>query len=160
MDKLPPPPPPPPPGRGRQHGPQPEPQSERRSGKSEGEQRPSYGDGERRPGGMSGLRRWLPWVIAGAFIAIFFVPALMSGDDGDEMTYSEFIDLVNAGEVQSVQVETGTGKITGVLDDGTKFVTHGGGDRGLSEDGRASCSRRRASSSTSTRPTRTGCSAC
>ena len=134
MDKLPPPPPPPPPGRGRQHGPQPEPQSERRSGKSEGEQRPSYGDGERRPGGMSGLRRWLPWVIAGAFIAIFFVPALMSGDDGDEMTYSEFIDLVNAGEVQSVQVETGTGKITGVLDDGTKFVTHGGGDRGLSEE--------------------------
>jgi cell division protease FtsH len=50
------------------------------------------------------------------------------------MTYSEFIDLVNAGEVQSVQVETGTGKITGVLDDGTKFVTHGGGDRGLSEE--------------------------
>jgi len=76
-------------------------------------------------------------VIAGAFIALFFVPALMKGDDGDEMSYSEFIDLVNAGEVQSVTVETGTGKITGELEDGTEFVTHGGGDRGLSESDEA-----------------------
>ena len=92
------------------------------------------GDGNGRPGGAGGaLRRWLPWVIAGAFIAVFFVPALMKGGDGDEMTYSDFMALVQAGEVQSVTVQTGSSKITGVLEDGTKFVTHGGGDRGLSE---------------------------
>src|SRR5262245_61273727 len=130
MDKLPPPPPPPPPGRGRQHGPQPDQQSERRSGKPDGNRPPNFGEGERRPG-SGGLRRWLPWVIAGAFIAVFFVPALMKGGDGDEMTYSQFMDLVHAGKVESVTVETGSGKITGELTDGTEFVTHGGGDRGL-----------------------------
>ena len=86
--------------------------------------------GARAPEGA--LRRWLPWVIAGAFIAVFFVPALMKGGGGDEMTYSDFMGLVKAGEVKSVTVETGTSKITGELSDGSKFVTHGGGDRGLS----------------------------
>ena len=134
MDKLPPPPPPPPPGRGRQHGPQPDPPSERRASKPDGDRNPNFNEnGGGRPGAGGALRRWLPWVIAGAFIAVFFVPALMKGGDGDEMTYSDFIALVNAGEVNSVTVETGTGKITGELEDGTEFVTHGGGDRGLSE---------------------------
>jgi cell division protease FtsH len=138
MDKLPPPPPPPPPGRGRQHGPQPDPQSERRSSKPEGDRNPNFNEtGGGRPGAGGALRRWLPWVIAGAFIAVFFVPALMKGGGGDEMTYSDFMGLVTAGEVKSVTVETGTGKITGELDDGTKFVTHGGGDRGLSESDEA-----------------------
>jgi cell division protease FtsH len=135
MDKLPPPPPPPPPGRGRQQGPQSDHSSERRINKSDGGGGPNFnGDGNGRPSGAGGaLRRWLPWVIAGAFIAVFFVPALMKGGDGDEMTYSDFMALVQAGEVKSVTVETGSSKITGVLEDGTKFVTHGGGDRGVSE---------------------------
>jgi cell division protease FtsH len=137
MDKLPPPPPPPPPGRGRQNGPQSDPNSDRRAGKPDGE-RPNFGDGgSGRPGAGGALRRWLPWVIAGAFIAVFFVPALMKGGGGDEMTYSEFMGLVNAGEVKSVTVETGSGKISGELEDGTEFVTHGGGDRGLSESDEA-----------------------
>jgi cell division protease FtsH len=135
MDKLPPPPPPPPPGRGRQHAPQPDPPTERRANKPDGGGNPNFndnGNGTGRPSGGA-LRRWLPWVIAGAFIAVFFVPALMKGGDGNEMTYSDFIGLVQAGEVKSVTVETGSGKITGELKDGTQFVTHGGGDRGLSE---------------------------
>src|SRR5262245_3796129 len=107
MDKLPPPPPPPPPGRGRQHGPQPDQPSERRSGKPDGNRPPNFGEGERKPG-SGGLRRWIPWVIAGAFIAVFFVPALMKGGDGDEMSYSDFMDLVIAGKVESVTVETGS----------------------------------------------------
>src|SRR6478609_8373157 len=106
MDKLPPPPPPPPPGRGRQHGPQPEPQSERRSGKPDsGGNRPTFNEGEKRPTG-GGLRRWIPWVIAGAFIAVFFVPALMKGGGGDEMSYSDFMGLVKSGKVEAVTVET------------------------------------------------------
>ena len=80
------------------------------------------------------MRRWLPWVVAGTFIAIFLVPALMSDGGGGEMTYSEFIALVEAGEVKTVEVQTGSGKITGELSDGTAFTTFGGGDRGLSEE--------------------------
>ena len=139
MDKLPPPPPPPPPGRGRQHGqaPQPPSNNDRRAGRPDGERRPGAGDGERRPGSSSSLRRWLPWVIAGGFIAVFLIPALMSGDDGDELTYSQFIGLVDEGQVDTVEVQTGSGKITGELNDGRKFVTHGGGDRGLSDQDEA-----------------------
>src|SRR5262245_57897679 len=133
MDKLPPPPPPPPPGRGRQQGSQPEPPSERRANKPDGGGGPNFNEnGNGRPSGGA-LRRWLPWVIAGAFIAVCFVPALMKGGDGDQMTYSDFMGLVQAGEVKSVTVDTGSAKITGELKDGTQFVTHGGGDRGLSE---------------------------
>ena len=76
MDKLPPPPPPPPPGRGRQHGSQPElppdRPTERRSNKPDGGGGPNFNDngsGTGRPSGGA-LRRWLPWVIAGAFIAV------------------------------------------------------------------------------------------
>ena len=66
-------------------------------------------------------------------MALFLIPSLMSGSDGTEITYSDFIDRVDSSEVESIDVETTTGKITGELTDGTKFVTHGGGDRGLSE---------------------------
>src|SRR5262245_53128778 len=107
MDKLPPPPPPPPPGRGRQHNPQSDPQHERRSSRPEGDRGQNFNEngGTGRPGAGGALRRWLPWVIAGAFIAVFFIPALMKGGDGNEMTYTEFIDKVQAGQVESVVVE-------------------------------------------------------
>jgi cell division protease FtsH len=139
MDKLPPPPPPPPPGRGRQQAPNPGQNNDRRSGRTPEDRRPNFGggDGEKRPGGSASMRRWLPWVVAGTFIAIFLIPALMSNESGDELTYSEFMALVRAEKVETVEVQTGSGKITGTLDDGNEFVTYGGGDRGLSEEDEA-----------------------
>ncbi len=122
MDKLPPPPPPPPPGRGRADGPQP-PRDNRAGG----------GDGTRRPGRPSTWPRWLLWVIAGVLLATIFVPSLLPDDSGNELTYTEFRDKVVAGEVQSVEVNRTSGKISGELSDGTKFFTNGGTDRGLSE---------------------------
>ncbi len=64
----------------------------------------------------------------GVFLAIFLVPTLLSGDEGDEITYSQFIANVSAGEVEGVEWENGTGKITGELSDGTKFQTTGAAD--------------------------------
>ncbi|NNE12064.1 MAG: ATP-dependent zinc metalloprotease FtsH, partial [Ilumatobacter sp.] len=116
MDKLPPPPPPPPPGRGRPSG---SPNKERRPSL------PGGGDGENQP---TSMRRWLPWIAIGLILAIFLVPSVLSGDDGDEITYREFIGLVDAGEVSELEWENGTGKITGKLDDGTEFVTTGAAD--------------------------------
>ncbi len=78
------------------------------------------------------MRKWLPWVAMLTFIGILVVPSLMSTDDGEQITYSQFIDRVGSGDVISIDIETVTGKITGEFEGGTKFITHGGGDRGLS----------------------------
>ncbi len=79
------------------------------------------------------MRRWLPWIAIGVFLAIFLVPSLLSGDSGDEITYTEFIALVEAGDVATVEINNGDGTIKGELSDGSKFVSTGGGERGLSE---------------------------
>ena len=130
MDKLPPPPPPPPPGRGRPSGPAP-----RNNAPRDRRPRPfeSGNDNERPTGGALGWKRWWPWVVVGAFIAVFAVPSLLGDDSGDGKTYSEFLSLVNAGQVESITIDNASGKITGELTDGTKFHTTGGGERGLSE---------------------------
>jgi cell division protease FtsH len=91
------------------------------------------GDPDKRPANTS-MRRWLPWIVVGTLIAMFLVPSLVSGDEGDELTYSEFIALVEAGRVQSIEIQTGSGKITGELENGESFVSFGGGDRGVSEE--------------------------
>ncbi|MDJ0770507.1 MAG: ATP-dependent zinc metalloprotease FtsH [Ilumatobacter sp.] len=123
MDKLPPPPPPPPPGRGRSGGQQPN-----------RDRRPSFdGGGDGDQASAPNWRRWLPWIAIGIFLAIFLVPSLLSGDSGDEISYSEFIERVNAGDVREIEIDNSNGKITGEFDDETKFRTTGGGDRGLSE---------------------------
>jgi ATP-dependent Zn protease len=73
----------------------------------------------------------MPWIAIGIFLAIFLVPSLLSGDQGDEITYTEFIALVDAGDVATIEVENGSLKITGELRDGSKFQATGGGDSGL-----------------------------
>ena len=73
----------------------------------------------------------MPWIAIGIFLSIFLIPSLLSGDQGDEITYTEFITLVDAGKVSTVKVENGSLKITGELTDGTKFQSTGGGDSGL-----------------------------
>ena len=124
MENLPPPPPPPPPGRGRPDG--------NRSGGRRSEPRPPRnsptGDNE-----TPQWRRWAPWVAAGVFLAAVVVPSLTSGNDGTEISYSEFIDRVAAGEVAHIEIDNATGRIVGELVDGSRFNSTGGGDRGLSE---------------------------
>jgi cell division protease FtsH len=118
MSKLPPPPPPPPPGRGRSQGSKPP-----RLPKSE--------PGEN--GKKSSFPRWLIWVLAALILATVLVPNLMGGDDGDSITYTEFIAEVEAGRVETVTINNSTGTIRGEFTDGRDFNTTGGGPRGLSE---------------------------
>jgi len=124
MENLPPPPPPPPPGRGRPDG--------NRPGGRRSEPRPPRnsptGDNE-----TPQWRRWAPWVAAGVFLAAVVVPSLTSGNDGTEISYSEFIARVAAGEVAHIEIDNATGRIVGELVDGSRFNSTGGGDRGLSE---------------------------
>jgi len=61
------------------------------------------------------------------------VPSLWPRDSGDKIEYSQFIQDVTAGKVESVEINNSNGTIHGTFTDGTEFVTTGGGDRGLSE---------------------------
>ncbi|TVR26182.1 MAG: ATP-dependent metallopeptidase FtsH/Yme1/Tma family protein [Ilumatobacter sp.] len=118
MNKLPPPPPPPPPGRGRAQGPKPP----KKLPKSDG------GEPAKR-----GMPRWIIWVLAGLLLATILVPSLLPSDDGESISYTEFIAEVDAGRVESVVINNGNGEIRGEFTDGSSFNTTGGGDRGVSE---------------------------
>ena len=52
---------------------------------------------------------------------------------GDKVTYTQFMNDVRAGNVESVVVNNSSNTITGTMEDGTEFTTTGGGDRSLSE---------------------------
>jgi cell division protease FtsH len=119
MSNLPPPPPPPPPGRspgGRQ---QPGPNPPERNNN-----RPSFG---------GGWPRWTLPVLIAVLVAMFVLPRFWPSDDGEKLTYTEFMTLVDKGEVKSVVINNSSDKITGKTSRGTEFTTTGGGARGLSE---------------------------
>jgi cell division protease FtsH len=67
-------------------------------------------------------------VVVGAFLAIFAVPTLLGGDEGEQITYSEFMTMVDQGVVSTADIENGTGRITGELTNGDQYVTTGSGD--------------------------------
>ncbi|MEC7665942.1 MAG: ATP-dependent zinc metalloprotease FtsH [Actinomycetota bacterium] len=131
MDNLPPPPPPPPRGRseGRSNPP--------RNNQSRGENRRNSGQlsSDRQNGqeNQSQWRRWLPWVAIGLFLAAVILPGMLNGPTGPAISYSEFIDEVRNGSVQSIEINNVTGEISGTLSDGSSFTSTGGGERGLSD---------------------------
>jgi cell division protease FtsH len=64
----------------------------------------------------------------GILLAVFIVPTLLAGDPGEELSYRDFIALVEEGDVERVDWENTTGKITGELTDGSTFQTTGSAD--------------------------------
>ena len=129
MSNLPPPPPPPPPGRrlgGRQQpGPQPpEKSGDKGSDKVGGSGRASFG---------AGWPKWTLPVMVAVIVAMFILPRFWPTDEGEQLTYTEFISAVNDGNVKTVTINNTNNRITGEFDDGTMFTTTGGGQRGLSE---------------------------
>ncbi|MDA2945439.1 MAG: ATP-dependent zinc metalloprotease FtsH [Actinomycetota bacterium] len=129
MDSLPPP-PPPPPGRGDRPAQRPD---RRNAGRPRGEQRSNQSSDPNGSTPQPAWKRWLPWVAVGIFLAAVLVPSLVTGPTGPSITYSEFIDEVRAGNVESIEIDNATGKISGVLTDGSDFTSTGGGERGLSD---------------------------
>ena len=131
MDNLPPPPPPPPRGRseGRSNPP--------RNNQSRSENRRNSGDhtsdGQNGQENQPQWRRWLPWVAVGLFLAVVILPGILNGPSGPAISYSEFIDEVRNGSVQSIEINNVTGEISGTLTDGSSFTSTGGGERGLSD---------------------------
>ena len=58
---------------------------------------------------------------------------MLNGPSGPAISYSEFIDEVRNGSVQSIEINNVTGEISGTLTDGSSFTSTGGGERGLSD---------------------------
>jgi cell division protease FtsH len=67
-------------------------------------------------------------------VAMFVLPRFWPTEEGDQLTYTEFIALVQRGDVKSVVVNNTNNRITGELDNGDSFTATGGGQRGLSEN--------------------------
>jgi cell division protease FtsH len=64
----------------------------------------------------------------GILLTVFVVPSLLSSSGGEQVTYREFIGLVESGRVEQLDWENSTGKITGQLTDGSSFQTTGNAD--------------------------------
>jgi cell division protease FtsH len=138
MSNLPPPPPPPPPGRGRGSREASDNGAERRPNDRQGANKPrgnDFGqDSTGTPGrGPGSWPRWTLWVLVGVLAAAFLVPNLWPSDDGTSLTYNEWRTQVEEGQIDTAEINTGSGKITGEFTNGDTYSTSGGGERGVSE---------------------------
>ncbi len=73
------------------------------------------------------------WVLLGVVALALLLPSLWPSRSGEKITYSQFMDQVRAGQVESVVINNSSNTITGTFEDGSEFTTTGGGDRALSE---------------------------
>ena len=97
--------------------------------------RPEGSPGGTPPEGKSGSSwvRFLPWVLVALLVAVFFIPSLSNRDSGaKDLTYSQFIKKVEAGQVESVTFNKTNGDITGdfrgKVDGAETFTTDGPND--------------------------------
>jgi cell division protease FtsH len=89
-------------------------------------QQPGPGPG---PGATppTGDRSWKFVLVAVIVLLIVFlsVPSLLSKSTSSTLSYSQFLQRVNAHQVSTAQVDNTTGVITGKLDDGGTYTTNG-----------------------------------
>jgi cell division protease FtsH len=85
---------------------------------------------EKKPGGRSlgkpaqGWPRWGVWAGLGLLLALLLVPGLLGGSGGEELTYSQLLDRVRAGQVDEVQINTQSYTISGEVE-GREFRADG-----------------------------------
>ena len=77
--------------------------------------------------------RWTIWILVGVLAAAVLVPSLWPSSSGESLTYTEWRTQVIEGQVATAEINTGSGKISGEFDNGDKYTTSGGGERGVSE---------------------------
>ena len=117
-----------------------------------------------KPGGSPSLR-WVPWIVLALIAAAFLVSSLASSSSSKaDLTYSEFVQAVDDGNVKSIEFNKSTGEINGVFTDaaGRQEGVHelrpeGRPARGRPED---AAGRRTSTSSTSTRAATCSATSC
>ncbi len=104
MANLPPPPPPPP----------------SRNPKSLRDRLRGSGDSDK-----PGLPRWLVWALIAVAVVLLLGPRLLPTPEQTRLTYTEFLDLVERGDVREVTINNLNNQISGKLSDSRNFVTTG-----------------------------------
>ena len=104
MANLPPPPPPPP----------------SRNPKSLRDRLRGSGDSDK-----PGLPRWLVWALIAVAVVLLVGPRLLPTPEQTRLTYTEFLELVERGDVREVTINNINNQISGKLSDSRNFVTTG-----------------------------------
>ena len=78
------------------------------------------GDGE-----PNNRQRWIVWALIAIAALLIVGPRLMPTPEQTRLTYTEFLDLVEGGEVRQVTINNLSNQISGTLADGREFVTTG-----------------------------------
>ena len=86
---------------------------------------PGDAEGTPRPQTTPHWTRWLAWIALLVILGTLILPSMLSQDDTESMTYSQFLDLVADGGVVSVEINNNNGAIDGELADGGTFLTTG-----------------------------------
>ena len=71
------------------------------------------------------MPRWAVWALIAVAAALIIGPQLWPTSTATKLTYTEFLDTVAKGEVQSVDINNLSNTISGKLADGTDFTTTG-----------------------------------
>jgi cell division protease FtsH len=76
-------------------------------------------------GEKSGMPRWAIWALIAGAAVLIVGPRLMPTPEQTELTYTEFLALVERGDVREVTINNLNNRITGTLADSRDFVTTG-----------------------------------
>jgi len=76
-------------------------------------------------GREGGFPRWSLWILVALVGATFIVPPLLDSDDSEDVTYTQYLQEVDDGRVDSVIINNNNGKITATLQDETKIAAAG-----------------------------------
>ena len=119
MSNLPPPPPPPP-----SRTPGDAPRSPRGARGPLGRW-PRRERGARPQGERPQFPRWATWLLVGVAIVLIAGPRIWPQQPATRVTYTEFLELVERGDVRDVRINNLTNQISGTLANGDEFVTTG-----------------------------------
>ncbi len=76
-----------------------------------------------RPDG--GWPRWSAWIVVGILVTLLAIASATNREPSDEITYTQFINAVESGEVDTLEFDNNTFRIEGERRDGTTFRTTG-----------------------------------
>ena len=76
-------------------------------------------------GERQSLPRWAVWMLVAVAVGLIIGPRLWPTDTATEVTYTEFLELVNKGDVEAVTINNISNVISGTLNDGSEFKTTG-----------------------------------
>ncbi|MBK9180877.1 MAG: ATP-dependent zinc metalloprotease FtsH [Acidimicrobiales bacterium] len=73
-----------------------------------------------------GWPKWTIWVLLGLLVGSLLLPSLLRrSTPSEQVTYSQFLESVRDGDVESIKVSNSSGEISGTFADGGEFRTTG-----------------------------------